>query len=397
MRKVQPNFVISDLRGIGPRRSDSGAVHGSPSAPALAAFIKTALVESRSRLARYIQRGEAGWSLRNGAVMEEAGKAIRELPMGEDAEWIGEYYLAQSLNRQGLEAYAQANKMLEGVIDHGPRNYSLKALVALVANVCAKDGGEAARPIYAEAVRMSASCDGSLQATFSLAFQSAFMRHLEGDDRGALAHFQDLEPMARRIARAYPAVWDHYCNNVAVMLVANDRLDEAEYYVEVIRESPFAGAYLEWQRTCQEFDARCAIARSGVVAIFLIGSATPMADVDARDLESESSAIGAAQQSELDIESDAEPVPIEPAFEQFAVEAARDCAASNPHRNLDHYRSRVARRPRFAFADLPRALASPLFSLAFQSRSPKRLRSSVAMRRCWWRGGSPPIRPPNNP
>jgi hypothetical protein len=262
---TRSNLSISELRGIGPRWPGSGA---SRLWPAPIALINTTFVRSNSRLALYIQLGEAGWSVRSGPVMEEAGKAIRELHVGEEIEWIGEYYLAQSLNRLGPHAFDEANGMLEGVIEHGPQIYRAKALGALGTNVCVKYGSEAARPICAEAARISAACEGNLQPTFSVAFQSAFMQHLEGDHRGALARFQDLQFMARLIARSYPALWCHYCNNLAVTLMASGQLAEAARYVKVIRESPFAAAYPEWKRTCDEFDALRAMSPSrSIVAV----------------------------------------------------------------------------------------------------------------------------------
>jgi len=235
--------------------------------PAVAAFINATFAESRSRLDQCAHIGELGWSVRNGPLMEAIGNAIRELPLDEAAEAIGEYFVAQALNRQGPARYREANIMLEHVIDRGPLIYRAKALTALGTNTNVTNGAEVARPIYAEASRVSARCEGNLQPAVSLVVQSAVIRHLEGDKPGALALLQSHERMARELARIYPASAMFYFNNLAVALTANGRLDEAEPYINLIRHSPYAKAYPEWGRTCQEFDALRALKPSGSVAV----------------------------------------------------------------------------------------------------------------------------------
>jgi len=216
--------------------------------------------------------------------MDAIASAMRELPLPE-AEWIADYYAAQALNRRGRTAFDAANKLLEGVVDHGALLYKAKALTALATNTCAKSGGEAARPIYEEAARVSAKCEGNLQPAFSLAFQSAFIEEAEGNYSGAIVRLQMLEPMAWELARIYPASALLCFNNLAVVLMLNGRLDEAEPYINLIRHSPYAKAYPEWGRTCQEFDALRAMKPSGSVAVLELPKALDIGEDHRPDAE----------------------------------------------------------------------------------------------------------------
>jgi len=284
MQRAKSNFFISDLQGIVPRRPDSGTGSASLALPAFAAFVKATLTESRSRLQRCVQAGEFVWSVRSATAIEAVADAIRELPL-RDAQWIADYYAAQALNRRGPEVYAEANKILEGVVDHGPLNYRAKALAAIAANTRIKGGNGAARPIYSEAARVTARCEGDLLPSFLLALQSAFIEILEGSYLGALARLQVLKPVARGIALTHPGLSLQYCNNLAVTLIAMGRLDEAEPYINLIRHSPFAKAYPEWGRTCQEFDAIRAMKPSGSVAVLELPQALDIGEDRTPDAE----------------------------------------------------------------------------------------------------------------
>jgi len=259
-------------------------VGASPALPALSAFIMATFAESRSRLDRYAHTAELGWSVRNGALTDALANAMRELPLRE-AEWIADYYAAQSLNRQGPGYYGEANKLFERVVDHGSLIFKAKALTALGTNTNVKSGAEAARPIYLEATRLSARCEGNLQPAFTLAFQSAYIELVEGGQDRALARLQMLEPMAHELARVYPASALFYFNNLAATLMANGRLDEAEPYINLIRHSPFARAYPEWGRTCQEFDALRALKPSGSVAVLELPKALDIGEDRRPDTE----------------------------------------------------------------------------------------------------------------
>jgi len=285
MERAKNNLFIPDLRVIRARQSNSSTGGVSAALPAITAFVKAASAESHILLARYAHLGEYGWSVRSGPLMEFVGNAIRELPLGKEAESIASYFLAQALNRQGPVAYGEANKMLEGVINHGPLILRAKALTALGTNTNVEKGAEAARPIYEEAARISARCETSLQPGFSLAMQAGVIEYLQGDYQAALAHFQAIEPMAREIARVYPASALHHFNNVAVTLMAVGLLDEAEQYINLIRHSPFAKAYPEWGRTCQEFDALRAMKPSGSVAVLELPRALDIGEDRGPDAE----------------------------------------------------------------------------------------------------------------
>jgi hypothetical protein len=253
-QRVKSGFFIGYLDRFGRRRSRTGAAIVRRQAPAM--WLASGLrYENRREVARLTRTGENAQSVRCAAELERVGQEIQDIALDPGDRWVGKYYCALAMNRRGPEGYPEANEILEQVADWATGIYRAKARVALATNVVWTGDHKGARSLYREAAQMTRSFQhGTLSAAVSIRFQTAIIKHLEGDHDGALRQLEDMRPLAWQIAREHPALWHSYCNGLAVTLAACGRLDEARHYSNIVRHSPFAGAYPEWGRTCAALD-----------------------------------------------------------------------------------------------------------------------------------------------
>ncbi|HEY6327803.1 MAG TPA: hypothetical protein VI756_00600, partial [Blastocatellia bacterium] len=119
--------VFTGLRtGSGPLN-----IHSPLAAAALAG---KGLSASHHLLASYIRLGERAQGARDAVALAHAGSSILELPLRQELSYVGEYYLALALNRQGPAAYPDANKILLEVADRAGGIFRAKAMVAYGTN-----------------------------------------------------------------------------------------------------------------------------------------------------------------------------------------------------------------------------------------------------------------------
>jgi hypothetical protein len=222
----------------------------APEFSAAAAVLSGAVYSGHRLLAELVREGERGQALRNAEGLGLTSRRVLDLPLGEDAYWIGKYYEALAANRLGNRAFAEANEILIEVSDHGPELFRAKALVAIGTNLYYSGDRKAALQFYRDADRIARSCEyGGLKAVTVIRFQIAVIAYVEGDHRGALTGFEALWPLALQLGLECPATLHHYYNNLAVTLAASNRLDEALCFAGPIAESPFSAAYPEWEAT----------------------------------------------------------------------------------------------------------------------------------------------------
>jgi tetratricopeptide (TPR) repeat protein len=254
---AKTTFFIGGLIGCDRRQSHPGAIRVIPHISA-AAFVDAATSSSHRKLAESIQLGETAQALLSAEGLSRASQNILDLPLGKVGNCVGRYYLALSLNRQGPEAFPEANRILTDVADHGPLLFRAKARVALATNLfyIASDD-KAALEIYVEAARIARLCKhGKLHPAFMAAFQCALIRYADGDYRGALADIEKIEPLARQIGIELPAVLHNYYNGLASALTASGRTEEALRFSQLLLTSPFRNAYPGWQKTCTDLRRR---------------------------------------------------------------------------------------------------------------------------------------------
>jgi hypothetical protein len=118
-----------------------------------------------------------------------------------------------------------------------------------------------------EASRVAASSDWRDPETFVNAQRNlAVLKSVDGDHRGALAHFERLFPLARALGRWRPYLYYDYLNSLAVELMETGRLEEARNASKFALASPFAGAFPQWRETSDDIELRGRRACRSVVA-----------------------------------------------------------------------------------------------------------------------------------
>jgi hypothetical protein len=246
MQRVNSNFFINNLVNPGLRSPQGSAVKVVPQLSA-AAIMEGAVSASRRLLATYIEIGERAQAQRNSDALRLVGDSILEMPLDGAHSLIGRYYQALSINRQGPQSYPKANKLLLEVADNGPAIFRAKARVALGTNANICGDRETAESLYADAENILTSCrHGVLHPAFLIRFQHAFFKTSEGDHRGALDCLTNLLPLARLIGHQYLGLLHIYYNNLAIGLLRQGRLSEAEPLCRILAGSPFRAAYPEW-------------------------------------------------------------------------------------------------------------------------------------------------------
>jgi hypothetical protein len=273
MRHIaKKSFFIGNLTGFNRRQSHPGALE-AVSHLSTSAAVNRAVSEYHRELAECVRVGDYAQSIRSRAGLEAVSQRILELPLGSDAYYIGRYYEALSINRQGPEAFPRSSAILTEVADCGPLLIRAKAHVALATNQSLAGDMHAAAKLYAEATKIAASCDsGGLHPVFLAALQGAIIKSEQGDYRGALSDARALEPLALQVAQEWPALFHVYLNTIVVALIGDGRPEEAARFCETLRTSRFRHLYPEWGRTGDEVDlalrkgTRLIIAVSQIIA-----------------------------------------------------------------------------------------------------------------------------------
>jgi tetratricopeptide (TPR) repeat protein len=261
------SFFICDLAGSDPRQTHVGAIKIVPRLTA-AAIIDAARSNSHRKLAESIRVGEWAQSVRSAEGLARASQDILNLPLGKAANSIGRYYYALSLNRQGPRAFAEADKILTDVGDHGPLPFRARAFVARGTIQRRRGDDREALVMYTEAARIAGSSEhGDLQPVFLAAYQAAFMKYDEGDHCGALADLQRLQPLASRVGLFLPAFLHNYYNSLAGFLMSCGRLEEASRLRPLLLTSPFRNAYPELERTCADIALKTGPRRHSFVSM----------------------------------------------------------------------------------------------------------------------------------
>jgi hypothetical protein len=446
-------FII-DLNGAGSGRARLLKGAGRE---VCAALISSAVAHERPRdIGGLVLAGEYAQSHRDAEGLENISRRILEVADNEEECWIGNFYRAIGLNRQGPSAYPQANRILEGVADHGSPALRPKAALALGINIRATGDHKGARSLYDDALKMVDSREGGPPlAEFLVGCQRAFLKHIEGDGVGAVRDFTAQMALAPQIGPQHAPFAHHYFNNLVAALVANGQIREAEHYAKILRVSPFADIYREWGATCAALDEIRARQRprryfagagrvAGAISLALLplGSLAAPGSPPAPTRQPAASEIASAsglreseflgvgiQESERGIKkprgeaaqvcqerpcSGAEAIqrmkPGRPRRAAPTVVSAETPYPGSPDANTHRtarafalaYRSLVPLSysaggpgsPRCALAAGLSAPASARFNLALAPQRQHPRESLIGGHCRWWRSGSPPIRPP---
>jgi hypothetical protein len=267
-QRLTDNPFKRDPLGSKCRQRPGSAVRVSPEFSAAAAIMTTAVSLSHQTLAKLVTLGEKAQQLRSAEGLAHASSQTLDLPLGEDAYWIGRYYQALAINRLGKSHFDEADAILLQVADHGPQLFRAKAHAAIGTNYTLRGDNRTALDLYACATQIARRCEpGGLHTIYTVRFQNAVIEYFEGDSRRALVAFEELMPLALQMGSEFPPVLHHYCNNLAATLGASGRLEEALHFSKVIAGSPFSRAYPEWGATCADLAEKTRTRSRSVVAI----------------------------------------------------------------------------------------------------------------------------------
>jgi tetratricopeptide (TPR) repeat protein len=205
------------------------------------------------------------YGLRQIDTVHKASDFLLNLPLGAEYESIGRYYQALCIYQRG--ASANARVLLEQMAVTLPIRFRAKARMA-ISVICYESGDlQSFSMLNLEASRVAASSDWRDPQTFVNAQRNlAVLKSVDGDHRGALAHFERLFPLARALGRWRPYLYYDYLNSLAVELMETGRLEEARNASKFALASPFAGAFPQWRETSDDIELRGRRACRSVVA-----------------------------------------------------------------------------------------------------------------------------------
>ena len=211
---------------------------------------------------------EHAYSGRQLEVVGYVGQLLSQLPLSRQTESIGLYYQALNLNRSGRGDTAQAESLLEKVVDRASLKYVARAMVTLGINATAVGDYQTALSRYREAMRILTRDRIPDPVTLYMARRmTAVVRGMSGDHRGAVVDLEKIFPLARLASFQQPYAYHDYLNTLAVELGEVGRLDQARRASSITLASPFAAAYPEWLETFDEIRLKQRRASRSIVSV----------------------------------------------------------------------------------------------------------------------------------
>ena len=263
------NLLLTGLSSLLPTRN-AGARIGTSGLYQL--VIEVAHSESLLRLTRtkLVALAEQAHAFRRMEILEAASQALLHLPGSRDLEYVGRYYQALCVQRQGKGDLEQAARLLEDVAEHAPPSYRMRALVSLGLNAITRTDYRAALSFNREALNLNKRNNLiDYSAVVRVHNELSLINTLEGNHVEALAILSAAIPIAESIRPTHPHLYFDSLNNLAVDLNAVGRHEEATHACRIALASPFASAYPEWHETREEIEIRkrSRASRSSVVVV----------------------------------------------------------------------------------------------------------------------------------
>jgi tetratricopeptide (TPR) repeat protein len=212
-----------------------------------AAFYQELLSSKRSFEAlgnRLIGYAERAHRLRQLERLREISEVLSNLPI-EEYRYLGQYYLALSIHRNGKGNIEYARQTLERIVDHVPSRYRSRAILALAAISARKHDYDSELYYYDETIKAGGLDIASLEALRGI----AILKAKEGYHNLSV---KDLEKMYPLMRHAPPHIYFGYLNSLAVELGEIGRKNEARNIIRHVLASPYAFAYPEWQQTGED-------------------------------------------------------------------------------------------------------------------------------------------------
>jgi hypothetical protein len=206
------------------------------------------------------------YTFRQRDVVEQASQMLMNLPLSREYRSIGRYYHSFILSLEGRTD--EARTLLEKLEVEVPCWYRGRIIMSLAGLEFDNGDFQSALPLYIE-VGHAATAKG-MHDLFTLTEtqrQIAVLKSVSGDHNGAVAHLEKIYALARTVGSQHPAVWYAYRNSLAVELGEVGRIEEAQYMIKPLLQSPFAPAFPEWIETGDELTLKSRKASRSFIAI----------------------------------------------------------------------------------------------------------------------------------
>lgn len=207
--------------------------------------------------ARLASVADHAHSLNRFDIVEYVGELLLKLPFSRKSEDAGRYYKALGLNQRGRGDTARACWLFEEVADRASLEYRAKATLALGSTHFRAGEHQNAVSLYREVLLMATRGHVFDPVTsYHAVRNTAVVRSMEGDRRGALADLEEMFPLARIAGSLQPYVYYDYMNTLAVELGEAGRLEQARHASRIALASPYARLYPEWRETPNEIESK---------------------------------------------------------------------------------------------------------------------------------------------
>jgi tetratricopeptide (TPR) repeat protein len=236
---------------------DRYIIHRAEVRPQIVVEIAKSLYQQNALLRaadRFCQIADNAYAFRRMDVVEELGEILINAPLPRQYESIGQYYQALSICRK--LGVVESRPLFERVIDEAPLAYRARAMVSLGTTFVQTGDLQAAKELYADALRASRNNWADSQTIVLSHKMTAVAKSIDGDQRGALEDLERLLPLARMVGTTSPQVLYDYLNGYAVELCEANRLQEANNISRIVLASPYINAYPEWRETSNDIERK---------------------------------------------------------------------------------------------------------------------------------------------
>ena len=193
---------------------------------------------------RLIQLAEQANAFRQLDKVRELSELLIGMPLI-DYQYVGQYYLALSIHRNGKGDVDRARRILESVVSKIHSSYKAKVILLLAAVSARKRDYDSEFYYFTDSLKAGGTIDSIITAQRGIAVSKA----RAGYNNRAL---KDLENAIPFIRYSRPNTYYDFLNSYAVELREAGRIYEARNVIGHVIASPFAFAYPEWQDTAND-------------------------------------------------------------------------------------------------------------------------------------------------
>lgn len=215
-----------------------------------------------------VRAAEQAMLCRDSSVIAAATEELGRLWLPREFESVIDYYGALVVGNFGKGDQRRAAKILQGVVENGPRSYRARGFIALAVIAFREGRYRESKSFYAAAGRLAdASFLKDPFTAVTAMVGDAILHSLDGNHRAALATLDTMRPLMPGLLRSYPALYHNFHTSYAYELMGVGELDAARQVIRIPLASPFASCYSEYGETAAEIEWRARRASKSIIAI----------------------------------------------------------------------------------------------------------------------------------